>query len=139
MKVIIAGTDPGKIGFLDGFVKELLALVRVEGEVERVSTSDELVERVRGGGYALVFTYYSLGEPGGSGVEATTLIRKFDTETPIHLIGGFRAVRSGAIPLGQMLQKKALEAGANSYVPTAYPKEIDLAVYDAVSQHFSNL
>lgn len=140
MKVIIAGTDDGEMGFLDGRVKELLALVSVEVQVELVSTSDGLVERVRGGGYDLAFIYYSLGESGGngvevtgSGVEATRRIREFDGNTLIHLIGGYSAARAGAVPPEQM-RKEALGAGANGYVPTAYPKEIDEAIHYAVRQ-----
>ncbi|MBI2574761.1 response regulator transcription factor [Candidatus Woesearchaeota archaeon] len=75
-------------------------------EIEQVVDGRSLVERVRGGGFALVLTDNQM--PYVSGLEAIRQIREFNREVPIFII------------TSSDVEREALEAGATGYMRKSY-------------------
>ncbi len=73
-------------------------------EIYTVSSGEDLVEKVRTGSYDLAVSDYNMG--GITGVEATSRIRKFNTQIPIIILSGRMS----------QIEKQARDAGANECI-----------------------
>ncbi len=67
-------------------------------ELEAVPDGEQLVERVRNGGYSVVLTDNEMGS-GINGLEAIRRIREFDKTVPIYMLSG-SDVKALALQLG---------------------------------------
>ena len=96
-KVIVAEDDNDLRESYVRFLKRNFSDV----EVEAVPDGEQLVERIRNGGYSVVLTDNQMLKMGG--LEAIRRIREFDKTVPIYMLSGID------------VKDKALQLGATGY------------------------
>lgn len=81
-------------------------------KVDAVDNGEDLVKKVRGGDYSIIFTDNQM--PIMYGLAAIEEIRKFNPDIPIYLISGME------------IEEEAKEAGATDYIDKGHMNLIDL-------------
>ena len=126
MRIIIADDDESVRKILVGYIKNFLK----NAEIDEVDDGLPLVEKIEKNHYDLVITDNSMKKM--DGLEATRIIRKFNSKIPIYMMSGDENKKDEALIIWRRQKTKEQwtpefrEKRINSYTKTYYNKTIKL-------------